>query len=96
MYQEYTITGVRAKVTLIRDAAAIVGTVPISIEWAYDDMQPLANGLSPNGVNLPAYANYQFGAIPISCSSTRYVSTAGVKKRLGVGWCATDDLNYTY
>lgn len=41
MYMEYTITGFRAKVSFPRDAAAIVGTVPASIEWAYDDMQAL-------------------------------------------------------
>ena len=48
MFQEYTITGVRLKVSLLRDGAAIIGTVPASIEWAYDDMQALANNVAPS------------------------------------------------
>jgi hypothetical protein len=96
MFQEYTITGVRVKVSLLRDGAAIIGTVPASIEWAYDDMQPLANGIAPSQVNLQAYANYQYGSVPITSSTTRYVNVAALKRRLGISWCASDDTNYTY
>jgi len=83
-------------VALIRDGAAIVGTTPLSIEWALDDQQSLQTAQDPTTVNLPAYANYQYGSIPITSSSTRYVSTAALKKRLGISWCACDDDQYTY
>jgi hypothetical protein len=96
LYQEFTCTGVRLKVTLVRNCFDALGTIPVSVEWALDDMQPLANGINPTAVNLSAYANYQYGSIPDSYSISRYLSTAALKKRLGVGWCATSDPNFTY
>lgn len=58
MYQEFTCTGVRLKVVLVRDCFDALGTIPTSVEWAFDDMQPLQNGINPTSVNLAAYANY--------------------------------------
>lgn len=86
----------RIKVSLLRDGSAIIGTVPVSVEWAYDDMQPLRDGIAPSQANLQAYANYQYGSVPISSSVTRYLNVAALKKRLGIGWCSSDDYNFTY
>lgn len=96
MYQEFTCTGFRVKVSFIRDCYDAVQTIPISVEWAYDDTANLALSVSPGAVNLPAYANYQYGSIPDSQSVSRYLSTAGLKKRLGIGWCDCSDNNWTY
>ena len=41
LYQEFTCTGVRLKVTLVRNCFDALGTIPVSCEWALDDMQPL-------------------------------------------------------
>jgi len=41
MYQEFTCTGVRLKVSFVRDCFDALGTIPVSCEWALDDMAQL-------------------------------------------------------
>ena len=37
LYQEFTCTGVRIKVSLVRNCFDALGTIPVSCEWALDD-----------------------------------------------------------
>lgn len=67
--------------------------MPVTLEWCYNEEDVPDVSAYPD---MQLYANYQIQSVKPGASYSRFFPTAQLRKRLGIDYCDSTDVLYTY